>query len=458
MLYSQNVHVWPTLDEYDNAFEDAALTVNDPDIRGGKLSHDSRPLRLNVSTGRYVTVYRISDWVVKCFVTNSITGKLAIEPPPDIHERYQEINDYLGKHISQLSFIVPQIWIDRGIKINGQDWPFIKSAFIWPVQTIGQFLEARLADRAMMTALSKQWLTLINTFESLHIAHGDLDATNILVCGDYPKVILKLVDFDSMYVPNLHGRTLYEQGHEHFQPIHQGLRAFNDEMDRFSALVIYLSLIALADDPQLWTKCKANEDAKMLLGADDYRTLRNSKSYNLLLAMHDNQNLQNCLYELEHSLQERRMPRSLSDILRSASPMTAAGSTSYYEASPIPIPLGIISQSPQPPVSPQYIQPPMILDIMIPIPIEFLGQTQQSGDSSSQTSSPGTDSSQQQQFTVPLPSRPKTHPAVWWLLAFAILTLFIFLIAPKLVQNAVWLVISLVLFFITIVFWRNTSQ
>jgi len=454
MVYSQNVRVWPTLDEYDKAFKDVALTVSDPDIRRGKLSHDCLPLRLNASSGRYVAVYKISDWVVKCFITNPVTGKL-IEPPPDIRERYQEINDYLREHISQLSFIVPQIWIDQGIKINGQDWPFIKSAFIQPSQTIGQFLEDRHTDQAVMTALSNQWLTLINTLESLHIAHGDLDATNILVCGNYPKVILKLVDFDSMYVPNLRGRTLYEQGHEHFQPIHPGLRAFNDEMDRFSVLVIYLSLIALADHPQLWTECKANEDAKMLLSADDYGNLRNSKSYNLLLKMYNNQNLQKCLHELERSMQEVRMPRSLSDILRSAvSPMAAASSTSYYEAPSIPIPLAIISQNPQPLVSPQHMQRPTIPDIMIPIPTEFLGQIQRSGDSSSQTSSSGTHGGQQQQFTAPLPSQPKTHPAVWWLLTFAILTLFI----PLIVQNAVWLVISLVLFIITIVVWRNTSQ
>ena len=446
MAYSQNVRVWPTIDDYDNAFKDIALKVNDPDIRGGRLSHDCRPLHLNASSGRYVAVYKISDWVVKCFITNPVTGKLAIEPPPDIRERYQEINDYLRKHISQLSIIVPQIWSDRGIKINGQDWPFIKSVFIQPARTLGQFLEDNHTDRAVMTALSKQWLTLINTLESLHIAHGDLDATNILVCGNYPKVTLKLVDFDSTYVPNLHGRTLYEQGHEHFQPIHSGLRAFNDEMDRFSALIIFLSLIALADDPQFWNKCKANEDAKMLLGADDYINLRNSRSYNLLLAMHNNQNLQKCLYELERSIQEMRMPRSLSDIL---SPRTAASPTSYYEAPSIPITLGIISKNSQPQVSPQHIQPSMIPDIMIPIPTEFLGQTQRLSDSSSQTSSSGTYGSQQ-----PLLMRPKTHPAVWWLLAFSILTLFI----PLIAQNAVWLVIPLALFITTIVVWRNTGQ
>ncbi len=73
MVYSQNVRVWPTLDEYDSAFKDVALTVSDPDIRQGKLSHDCLPLRLNASSGRYVAVYKISDWVVKCFITNGQT-------------------------------------------------------------------------------------------------------------------------------------------------------------------------------------------------------------------------------------------------------------------------------------------------------------------------------------------------------------------------------------------------
>src|SRR5258708_27542737 len=118
-----------------------------------------------------------------------------------------------------------------------------------------------------------------------------------------------------MYVPTMQSRMLYELGHEHFQPVQAGIRQLNNEMDRFSALIIYLSLIALAEDPHLWDQCKANEDAKLLLGQGDFRNLRGSTAYQLLRAKRSNQAIQKCLVELELSMQEVRMPKPLSNIL-----------------------------------------------------------------------------------------------------------------------------------------------
>ncbi len=306
--------VWPTIYEYDAAFRDASTTVYDADVKAGKLSYDSRPLRLNLGS-KYVSVYKMSDWVVKCFFTNILINDLTIAPPPDIRERYQAINDYISQHRTQLPFLVPQIWVEKGIKIDGQGWPFIKSKFI-QAPTLGVFLADRHQESFVNATLAKQWLEMINTLEALNMAHGDLNITNVLVCDTFPNLTLRLVDFDSMYVPTLEGRTLYELGDEHFQPIQPGVRRFNNEMDRFSALVIYLSLIALDEDTQLWDRCKANEDTKLLLGSDDFRDLGNSAASKLLRAKRSNRELQQCLDELERSILEQRMPRSLADVLQ----------------------------------------------------------------------------------------------------------------------------------------------
>ncbi len=269
--------VWPTIYEYDAAFRDAS--------------------------------------VVQCFFTNILINDLTIAPPPDIRERYQAINDYISQHRPQLPFLVPQIWVEKGIKIDGQGWPFIKSKFI-QAPTLGVFLADRHQESFVNATLAKQWLEMINTLEALNMAHGDLNITNVLVCDTFPNLTLRLVDFDSMYVPTLEGRTLYELGDEHFQPIQPGVRRFNNEMDRFSALVIYLSLIALDEDTQLWDRCKANEDTKLLLGSDDFRDLGNSAASKLLRAKRSNRELQQCLDELERSILEQRMPRSLADVLQ----------------------------------------------------------------------------------------------------------------------------------------------
>src|SRR5215469_12052000 len=114
MLSSQNLQVWPMVSQYDKALQNAKTTVYDNDIRGGTLDMDATGIKyLNDAKvgNRYVCVYRVSEWVVKC-----LTGT----PPQDIHERYRAINDYVLQYSTRLSFLVPTRWIDKGIRIDGR--------------------------------------------------------------------------------------------------------------------------------------------------------------------------------------------------------------------------------------------------------------------------------------------------------------------------------------------------
>lgn len=436
MASPQNVLVWPMLDDYDNALRDALTTVNDADVRTKKLSGDSCPLRLNGQSSKYVTVYQMEDWVVKCFFTNFM-NRPVISPPPDISERYQSLNNYTYVHSQKLAFLVPQIWVENAITIDGQVWPFIKSRFI-QAPRLGEFLADRHEEPFVNAALAKQWFEIIKVLESLRIAHGDLDLTNVLVSGDYPHVTLRLVDFDSMYVPALEGRKMYELGHEHFQaPSQLGIRHFDSKMDRFPALVIYLSLIALDEDSQLWDRCKANEDSKLLLNTKDFQDLGNSAAYNLLRAKQNNWELQLCLDELASSIYNRRTPKSLSEVLSSTPQMRVPTaklpppSPPPYEAPPIWLVVpDVASQPTQPPI------PPMT----IPIPTSYLQSPSMAGQSPPPTPTP--------------PSGSRINPAVWWLLAFAILTVVITFGT----QQAGWLVVTITLLIIMFAVARNKSQ
>jgi hypothetical protein len=283
--------------------------------------------------------------------------------------------------------------------------------------------------------LAKQWLAMINTLEALSIAHGDLDLTNVLVSGAYPNLSLRLVDFDSMYVPALYGRTMFEQGHEHFQaPPELRIRNFNPEMDRFSALVIYLSLIALAEDWQLWNRCKANEETKLLLGSGDYRNLSNSSAYNLLRMKQYNRELQLCLDEIANSISEARAPRSISDVLSSSpsgSVITAQLPSQLslsYIAPPIPIPLSFIKVDETQPLQ----HPPMT----IPIPVSYL------------------QSPAEENQSAPAPDKPtvsRINLAI--LAALAILTVVL-----AITIHPIILILTLLLIIIMIVVARNSRK
>src|SRR5262249_50007515 len=82
------------------------------------------------------------------------------------------------------------------------------------------------------------------------IGHCDLQHGNVLVAsGD-----VKLIDYDGMYVPALRGRGSHEKGHPAYQHPEREGTDFDERVDRFPALVIHTSLIALAEAPELWKR------------------------------------------------------------------------------------------------------------------------------------------------------------------------------------------------------------
>lgn len=98
--------------------------------------------------------------------------------------------------------------------------------------------------------LIDEWLRVISDLRAAHIAHGDLQHGNIIIEGSR----LRLVDFDGMFVPAMRAFNACEVGHQHFQHPHRTPQFFDSTLDRFSSLVIYVSLLALRENPALWAR------------------------------------------------------------------------------------------------------------------------------------------------------------------------------------------------------------
>jgi hypothetical protein len=436
-LSPQVQQAWPTVHQYDEALLNASSAVYDSDIKHGRLHQDSTgPFHFNdVRAGtRYVCVYRVDAWIVRCLTGN---------PPPNLRERYQAISSYHAKYMQQLSFFVPHLWVEPAIKIEGKDWPFIKASYVAHA-SLGTFLEEHHMERQLVSTLADQFLHMVETMESLQVAHGDLDVSNILVCGTPPDITLCMIDFDSMFVPTLRGIVKegrpWEAGHEHFQPVQPDVRKFDREMDRFSALVIYLSLIALVEDGRLWETCKANEENKLLLGSHDFRQLGISSACQELRARYHLETLQKCLDELAASLEESRMPRSLSEIIHT--PRQQRGkSVPGYMPLDLPLPLDHVasvslaapsfSPAPEP-------EPRRIPSAELPIPVAYIqGQETRA---------------QVQQA----PSNKKSSAAVGWL-SIALLATIVLAVLFTMQAPGLW-VIPAIIGLVLIVVWRNSQS
>lgn len=113
-----------------------------------------------------------------------------------------------------------------------------------------------------------------------HFSHGDLQHGNILVKPDHSLV---LVDYDSMYVPDLNGMPDDIKGLVGYQHEARWNNKFvSEKADFFSELVIYLSLKALAKIPDLWKDLNMEDTETLLFSGEDIQSHGQANIFRLL--------------------------------------------------------------------------------------------------------------------------------------------------------------------------------
>jgi hypothetical protein len=144
-------------------------------------------------------------------------------------------------------------------------------------ETLFKWVRARCRedDRQALGMAAARWLDLVAELEAAEIAHGDLQHANVMVTPDGQ---LKLVDYDGMCVPSLAGRRNLEVGVEPYQHPHRDQETLlSPSLDRFSAMVIYVALRALAANPGLWrTFVDEPEYDKLLFRKEDFQSPQSS--------------------------------------------------------------------------------------------------------------------------------------------------------------------------------------
>jgi len=121
---------------------------------------------------------------------------------------------------------------------------------------------------------------MVSDLHKHNLSHGDLQHGNILVKNDGSLV---LVDYDSMYVPSLDGWTDEIKGLLGYQhPARWNNKNVSFKADYFSEKVIYLSILALAQIPQLWDDLQIEDNETLLFSAEDIELKGNSPIFSLL--------------------------------------------------------------------------------------------------------------------------------------------------------------------------------
>lgn len=184
----------------------------------------------------------------------------------------------LSRHLEQRS--VPTLvwtrWVDQGLTFGSRRVPFIKMQWV-DGTPLDDHLTTCLAGERPVPALAHmadEWRRTCGTLTASDLAHGDIHAQNILVCpGDAPQRIrYQLVDYDGVWVPSLCNPPS-EVGHAAYQHPGHGTDQWGRHVDAFPMTLVYLSLCALAAEPQLWRRFHT-DDTLLFQSADlaDART------------------------------------------------------------------------------------------------------------------------------------------------------------------------------------------
>jgi hypothetical protein len=252
--------VLPRGDEYNMAIQNPRIAFTDIELKNGSV--ETTPLGLpKPYSGGFTITYKLinpqKSWAVRCFHRDI----------QDLQQRYQAIGSFLAKNQSR--YFVDAKYLAEGIKVNGKGYPIIKMLWL-DGEPLNIYLSKAFSQKTQIETLLSDFVSLINELERLGIAHGDLQHGNIIVKSGK----LSLIDYDGMYFPELASLKTNEIGHINYQHPKRSASHYNQNIDRFSAIVIYLGLKAISISPDLWRKYDNSEN--ILFRSQDFADLQHS--------------------------------------------------------------------------------------------------------------------------------------------------------------------------------------
>jgi predicted Ser/Thr protein kinase len=246
---------WPSARYFTEAIQCPSVCFSHPLLRNTLPAVDRLGMPL-VTSGQFAYVYKLKsmngggDFAVRCF-----RGYLG-----DRDQRYRAIQEHLTT--APVGFLSEFSYAPEGILVGGNRFPILFMKWI-DGPTLDVYIGEMLNRPDVLLHLSEEWLRLLNALRTSGVAHGDLQHGNIIV--EHGQ--LRLVDHDGIFVSKMAGWTASEVGHQHYQHPRRDAQHFDAQLDNFSAIVIYLSLLSLAERPSLWNE---HHDENLLFTKADF--------------------------------------------------------------------------------------------------------------------------------------------------------------------------------------------
>jgi len=201
-------------------------------------------------------------------------------PMGENQDRFLTISKYLTS--KNLPYFADFIYDEKALLVNGELVDTIRMEWLDGV-LFKEYIEKNLAEPDKLKTLADNFLIMCKDLRDNQISHGDLQEGNILITE---KGEIRLVDYDSICVPEIEGQKEFVTGLKGYQhpSRFQGGKA-SLKADYFSELIIYISLYALAEKPNLWEKYQVKDTQYLLFNELDFEDFEKSIIYNDLTSL-----------------------------------------------------------------------------------------------------------------------------------------------------------------------------
>lgn len=248
---------YPTLEQYNEAFQHPQLALTDAELKTGSVSKTGLGLPLALCGGfalTYTILAGSRKFAVRCFHKKSNA----------LEQRYSSIS----RKISTLGspYFLDFQFQPQGVKVAGNAYPIVKMAWATGT-TLGEFMDRSYRNSRDLQHLATSLHSLSNYLTSQNLAHGDIQPGNVMVANAGGAI--QLIDYDGMYVEDLRGVGSAELGHRNFQHPKRSATTWDPTIDRFSFIAIDLALRALQAHPDLWARTHSDGDS-ILFKANDF--------------------------------------------------------------------------------------------------------------------------------------------------------------------------------------------
>ncbi len=247
--------------------------ILDEFIKTGKFETDSRG-RLKMFAGGFTVVFPVTikgeKWGFRCW--HNDLGNL--------RSHFEILSEELKK--INCPYFCNFDYVDEGIIVNGLKYPTTRMRWVDGLD-IKKFVCEHRTEKLRLKRLAEKFLMMVKTLHQHCIAHGDLQHGNIIIDKNDN---LFLIDYDSVYLPALKGQADIITGLKSYQhPKRSENINASEKLDYFSELIIYTSIVGVAERPDLVEKYNMEGAEQMLFSSDDFADLQHSDIFKDLSAL-----------------------------------------------------------------------------------------------------------------------------------------------------------------------------